>query len=136
MVVPPITQTGSPNFPFIEYRDLTFQNTGLVITSTAYITANDRIYDVRTGADIGFLAQLEFVSGGSILFEIESTPVAQADYSNFGDWQTLQVETALASGFSNALEIVRATPLHAAIRLRMKLASAGTATIKGTVGWF
>jgi len=52
------TQIKSSVASFIEYRDIDFQNTPIVITNTVYDAATDRVLDVRTGASIGIAVQI------------------------------------------------------------------------------
>lgn len=139
-----VVQVTSPIYKFVEYRDLDFQkNAQLTFSDTSYVPANDRIYDVRTGADIGITVQILnlVASAVSVDFLIQGTNVAFQKISelstNDDDWETLQTQqTVLADARSIIFEYVRATPRVTAIRIRLKANTAGNVDVKGHVGWF
>ena len=125
-------------YPFVEYRDLDFQNTGVLVTG-AYSDATDRIYDVRTGASTGLVVQMINNTGATdILVEYTTDALeAAALYSSANVWQQLFAEQTI--GVSGALSVVseqiRGTPKVAAIRVRLK-STITNEVIKGYVGWF
>lgn len=135
-------QVSSSVASFIEYRDISFQNTPIVITNTAYDASTDRVLDVRTGASIGIAVQIlnDVASSDDILFTVQSTAYGsqESDLSDIPEntWSDLQAETSvIPDALSAIFEAFRATPAITAIRIRLRVA-AGSATITGLVGWF
>jgi len=136
------TQIQSSIASFIEYRDIDFQNTPILITNTVYDAATDRVLDVRTGASIGIAVQIlnDIASSDDILFTVQSSAFGSQN-SNLSDipentWADLQAETTVVpNALSLIFEAFRATPAITAIRIRLRVAS-GSATITGIVGWF
>jgi len=136
------TKVKSSVASFIEYRDIDFQNTPIIITNTAYDIFTDRVLDVRTGASIGIAIQIlnDVASSDNILFTIQSTAFGSqsSDLSNIPEntWADLQAETSVSPDTLSIIsEFFRATPAITAIRIRLRVAS-GSATITGIIGWF
>lgn len=136
------TQIKSSVATFIEYRDISLQNTPIVITNTTYDSTTDRVLDVRTGASIGIAAQIfnDVVSTDNILFTLQASNYG-SQIDNLSDipentWTDLDVEQSVAPDAKSTLfEFFRATPAITTIRIRLRVA-AGSATITGIVGWF
>jgi len=129
---------------FIEYRDLEFQTEpGIIFNNLAFTADTDRVYDVRTGASVGIAVQFDNFAGTDedIIFAIQSSNYGsiESDLSDIPEdsWSDLEPETNLPEGSKSAIfEFFRATPAITAIRLRIKLATAGAQQVTGIIGWF
>lgn len=128
---------------FIEYRDLVLQNTGVTITNESYDAATDRVYDVRTGASIGIAVQFfnKDTSGVALEFSIQTSAFAsiESDLSDIPEdtWLDQETDISVATNAKSAIfEYFRADPAISAVRLRIKVAEAGSVDLSGIIGWF
>jgi len=117
----------------VVFIDDEFENNGTTIDDTTFETDNDRIYDVR--GFLGFSIQVVDVPveiDFQILFTTSHKDTSTLSISDFTE--VAIAEIGIAAGESSVpFEFVRATPMATAFLLRLKLASAGSETIKGVV---
>jgi len=119
----------------VVFIDKDLENNGTDISTDGFLTATDRIYDVR--GFLGFFLQLINESGTSIDFELFHTTLHK-DTSDLlvSDFITEVIpETAIPDATSSTpFEFVRATPMVTAYLLRLKRTSGtGEAIISGVV---
>jgi len=128
---------------FTELFDKLFQDTGFTITNTVFDTDNVLIFDVR--GLYAFFIQLDNTTGTVALdYKIDfitletSTPETVPAVALFplviekqvaiGAWSN-----ATLDGADNISEFIRATPKITFIKISLKLAAAGSTTVKGVI---
>lgn len=131
----PLSNSQSTVTSFVEYYDKDLQEGGIVLDSTSYAEATDRVYDVRGFQ--GFFLQLLNEGANPFAFTVEAASKAFDNLSELqdADFQVSQAEEIVAGGAgtrSLGLEVVRATSSVSAVRVRLRKTTVDDATIGGT----